>query len=74
MSTQRTFCASSKRPEVSCGRALVSWPARQKARFGGELLPTFDEVAASLARICDVADALDITVTERAVLGKPSAA
>jgi len=30
--------------------------------------------AASLARICDVADALGITVTEHAVLGKPNAA
>lgn len=30
--------------------------------------------SASLARICDIADALDITVTEHAVLGKPSAA
>lgn len=30
--------------------------------------------SASLARICDVADALDVTVTERAVLGKDSAA
>jgi len=30
--------------------------------------------SASLARICDVADALDVTVTEHAVLGKPSAA
>jgi HTH-type transcriptional regulator/antitoxin HigA len=30
--------------------------------------------SASLARICDVATALDIAVTERAVLGKPDAA
>jgi len=30
--------------------------------------------AASLARICDVADALNITVTEHAVLDSPSAA
>ena len=30
--------------------------------------------SASLARICDVADALTITITEHAVLGKPSAA
>lgn len=30
--------------------------------------------SASLARICDVADTLGITVTEQAVLGKPSAA
>ncbi|MGQ0623792.1 MAG: helix-turn-helix domain-containing protein [Sporichthyaceae bacterium] len=30
--------------------------------------------SASLARICDVASALDVTITERAVLGKDSAA
>ena len=30
--------------------------------------------AASLARICDVASALNVTVTERAVLGNPDAA
>ena len=30
--------------------------------------------SASLARICDVATALDVTVTEHAVLGKPDAA
>jgi HTH-type transcriptional regulator/antitoxin HigA len=30
--------------------------------------------SASLARICDVANALDITVSERAVLGGPTAA
>lgn len=30
--------------------------------------------SASLARICDVADALDIAITERAVLGKSDAA
>jgi HTH-type transcriptional regulator / antitoxin HigA len=30
--------------------------------------------SASLARICDVASALEIAVTERAVLGKPGAA
>ena len=30
--------------------------------------------AASLARLCDVADALNVTVTERTVLGGPTAA
>jgi len=30
--------------------------------------------SASLARICDVATALNIAVTERAILGKPDAA
>lgn len=30
--------------------------------------------AASLARLCDVADALNVSVTERAVLGGPTAA
>jgi HTH-type transcriptional regulator/antitoxin HigA len=30
--------------------------------------------AASLARLCDVAEALNVTVTERAVLGGPNAA
>ncbi len=30
--------------------------------------------AASLARLCDVAEALNVIVTERAVLGDPTAA
>jgi HTH-type transcriptional regulator/antitoxin HigA len=61
-------------------RIARGWTQRDLAEALGvaeQQLQRYESTAyrsASLARICDVAAALDITVTERAVLGKHSAA
>jgi DNA-binding XRE family transcriptional regulator len=61
-------------------RIARGWTQRQLAEALGvaeqqvQRYESTEYRSASLARICDVAAALDISITERAVLGKPDAA